>query len=132
MSIAGSLTRRGGRVVAAFALLVLVLLVIGVWAASRWLWREAAAGRNDDPRLTFPTPFRNVRPGVGYVGDARCATCHPVETAAYRDHPMGRSLAPVAAASPLERYGREAHNPFDFGALQFVIERQGDRVFHRE
>ncbi|MBO0697614.1 MAG: hypothetical protein J2P46_04410, partial [Zavarzinella sp.] len=29
-----------------------------------------------DPRLTFDTPFRNVRPDVAYVGDAACAPCH--------------------------------------------------------
>src|SRR5687767_3941935 len=29
-----------------------------------------------DPRLTFDTPFRNVKPHVAYVGDEACVTCH--------------------------------------------------------
>ena len=29
-----------------------------------------------DPRLTFATPYRNVRPDVEYVGDPSCANCH--------------------------------------------------------
>src|SRR5262249_13012830 len=33
-------------------------------------WRGTGPGRpsEDDPRLTFATPYRNVRPGVDYVG----------------------------------------------------------------
>src|SRR5581483_4419862 len=46
-----------------------------------------------DPRLTFPTPFRNVRPDVPYVGDAACAPCHQDIDRSYHADPMGRSAA---------------------------------------
>src|SRR5262245_58160657 len=29
-----------------------------------------------DPRLSYATPYRNVRPDVAYVGDEACAGCH--------------------------------------------------------
>src|SRR5713101_2102362 len=58
----------------------------------------------DDPRLTFATPFLNVRPEVKYVGDETCAGCHEGHAKTYRQHPMGRSLEPIAAATSVERY----------------------------
>jgi cytochrome c-type biogenesis protein CcmH/NrfG len=45
---------------------------------------------------------------------------------------MGRSLAAVADAAPLERYDRAAHNPLELGNLRYQIERNGQRVWHRE
>src|SRR5829696_2782786 len=59
----------------------------------------------DDPRLTYPTRYKNVRPEVKYVGDAACADCHIKESESYARHPMGRSLTPVAEAAPIEQYG---------------------------
>jgi Flp pilus assembly protein TadD len=91
----------------------------------------------DDPRLTFPTPYRNVRPEVRYVGDAVCARCHPGHAESYHHHAMGRSLAPVAAVADAERYDEAARNPFqahapEFAApLTYTVARRGDRVFHR-
>src|SRR5947209_2037218 len=82
-----------------------------------------------DPREVFPTPFRNVKPGVGYVGDAACAVCHRDIAKRYHAHPMGRSAAWVASASPLERYDAEAKFTkmgFDFRAVKVA-----DRVVHR-
>src|SRR5437762_1561401 len=88
-------------VVATLAVLVLVL------AGRRWLGSgddsplhapHSADVRPDDPRLTFQTPYRNVRPEVKYVGDTACAGCHPSQAKTYRQHPMGRSLAPLAEA----------------------------------
>src|SRR5579884_2863510 len=35
---------------------------------------------------------RNTDPGVRYVGDAACESCHPRISASYHQHPMGRSL----------------------------------------
>src|SRR5689334_18423340 len=51
-----------------------------------------------DPRLTFDSPFRNVRPDVTYVGDVACAGCHAEIDKAYHAHPMGRSADFVAKA----------------------------------
>jgi Tfp pilus assembly protein PilF len=85
-----------------------------------------------DPRLTFATPFANVRPGVAYVGDETCALCHVTHAETFGRHPMGRSLAPVAAHPDRVRYDRAANDPFEkFGSL-YRVERRGDRVFHSE
>src|SRR5262249_52740858 len=42
---------------------------------------------DEEPRLTFETPYRNVRPDVKYVGDQVCAKCHAREYDSYRHHP---------------------------------------------
>src|SRR5262249_45569599 len=84
------------------------------------------------PRLTFDTPHRNVRPEVQYVGQDACTQCHEREARTYRDHPMGRSLAPVASVTPVERYDGTAKNPFEALGFVYQIERQGGRVVHRE
>src|SRR4051812_6734068 len=85
-----------------------------------------------DPRVTFDTDFRNVRPDARYVGDAACAGCHSVIAQAYHGHPMGRSAAWVGGgAGPLERYDAAAHNPLRVGPHELVVERDKDRVVHR-
>jgi tetratricopeptide (TPR) repeat protein len=129
--------------VCALALLVL----LGMWAARKW-WPIGGSGmivapgqpppvaRPDtapaDPRRTFATPYRNVRPEVNYVGDEACSVCHPRQSTSYHNHPMGRSLSSVVRASPLERYDRAARNPFDAAGFRYAIERRGERVFHKE
>jgi predicted CXXCH cytochrome family protein len=93
---------------------------------------ETASVSPDDPRLTFPTPYRNVRPEVKYVGDPACAGCHAGLAKTYRDHPMGRSLAAVADATPTERYDEAARNPFAVTGLRYQVERRGDHWWHKE
>jgi Flp pilus assembly protein TadD len=107
-----------------------------------WIWWGKKAGHQageesprydpGDPRLTIATPFRNVRPEVKFVGDEACAGCHAEKAKTYRQHPMGRSLASVAEAAPLERFDSAAHNPLDVSNLRYQVERQGSRVWHRE
>src|SRR5262245_2569834 len=112
------------------ALVAAVGLAVAAWT---WLRRgEPAAARDTDPRLTFATPFRNVRPDVNYVGDATCAACHPDQAEPYRRHPMGRSFAPVSHAVDLERYDEAARNPFEESGFQFLVRRQAGRLFHQE
>src|SRR5262249_3725696 len=94
--------------------------------------QPAAPAPVDDPRLTYVTPYRNVRPEVQYVGDAACAQCHPTQADTYRHHPMGRSLAPVAAIVGEHRYDKAVGNPFHAFGLQFWGDRRGDRLFHRQ
>lgn len=84
-----------------------------------------------DPRLTYATPYRNVRPEVKYVGDAVCAECHDGHAKTFRQHPMGRSLAPVAVSSSPERYAA-ASNPFNANGFVYRVERDGERVVHSE
>ncbi len=80
-----------------------------------------------DPRLTFPTPFRNVRPDVPYVGDAACAPCHQDIDRSYHAHPMGRSAAFTAKAAPVERYDTA---PVTAGAYRLWAEKAGGVVRH--
>src|SRR5262249_11485162 len=112
---------------------LVVLAAVWVYQSGRLPW---GSGRTQadvaDPRLTFPTPYRNVRPEVKYVGDQACADCHREQFASYREPPMGRSLAPVAAAPPGERYDLAAFNPFVASGLHYGIDRRDDRVFHHE
>src|SRR5262245_22229408 len=88
------------------------LALAGSLAAWKWWPRDPAPGKPapapEDPRLTFATPYKNVRPGVKYVGDESCARCHPRHARTFRKHPMGRSLAPVRSAEPVERYDEAA------------------------
>src|SRR5260370_42199421 len=73
---------------------------------------EAPAVAVEDPRLSFPTPYRNVRPDVAYVSEETCAECHPNHADTFRKHPMGRSLAPVASVAAGQPYDARSHNPF--------------------
>lgn len=87
-------------------------------------------GPPPDPRLTFATQFRNVKPDVRYVGDAACAGCHADIDQKYHAHPMGRSAALVSQATPIERYDTAAHNPTTVGPYELFVERAGDKVRH--
>jgi hypothetical protein len=114
-------------------LAIVLLLLFVIWLRSQP--RTESDPGDDfvaDPRLTFDTPFRNVRPEVQYVGDGACAGCHPVESKGFHQHPMGRSLMPIAAVAPTQRYEPALHNPFEVSGIRYEIERQGDRVRHKE
>ena len=112
------------------------LLLLGCLAVVGWrFWQlrvRALQPLPSDPRLTFPTPFRNVRPEFHYVGDQGCAECHRDIAETYRLHPMGRSFARVSQAAPVERYDQAASNPFEKDGFQFLIERREGHLFHRE
>src|SRR5260370_19135382 len=94
-------SKRGLLLLVGVAALVLLVLVLAAW---RWPGGHGddprlegprkADVRPEDPRLTFATPYRNVRPDVKYVGDAACVRCHARQRKTYRKHPMGLSLPP--------------------------------------
>jgi Tetratricopeptide repeat len=85
-----------------------------------------------DPRLTNTSPYLNVRPEVKYVGDEACARCHRAISNSYHLHPMGRSLEPVAKAVPMERFGAEAHDPFEAQGFLYGVAARDGRVYHSE
>ena len=92
--------RRSRRTRLAAILVLIPLIVLGLWFAYRQVWRPTSSvaesnstSKPSDPRLTFATPYRNVRPDVKYVGDETCAACHATESTSFRRHPMGRSAA---------------------------------------
>lgn len=82
-----------------------------------------------DPRLTFATAFRNVRPEVKYVGDAACATCHDPIAQTYHQHPMGRSAEWVRPGTTVDHAAR-SHATFEAGGYKLSVVRKGDRVWH--
>jgi Tfp pilus assembly protein PilF len=44
---------------------------------------------------------------------------------------MGRDLTPLASAAPVERYGKEVHNPFDALGFRLHVDRRDGRLFHQ-
>src|SRR5712691_10215802 len=82
-----------------FRSLVAGLLIGGVLiGAAVFVCKLPGAISNDDRKVPLQagTVYRNTRPGVQYVGDANCASCHPDQAESYRQHPMGRSFAQIA------------------------------------
>jgi predicted CXXCH cytochrome family protein len=106
------------------------------WAARPWLWTIAGLGtttRTSPPRtrdVYADSPYRNARPGVGYVGDEACARCHREIAEAYRSHPMGRSMAPLGGVAKRPPIGASAGLPFEAKGAQFLVEERDGRVFH--
>ncbi len=107
----------------------LILAYFGPWRRGDSSLPDATP---DDPRLTFATPYRNVRPEVRYIGDAACAACHASHAETYRRHSMGRSFEPVARIASRQSYGRDVNNPFEALDRRFVVEPHGDRVVHKQ
>ncbi len=110
------------------------LLLAAALGLSLQLFRAAPVpppgGPPEDPRLAYAGPFRNVAPDVRYVPDSRCADCHRDKARTFAEHPMGRSLLPVArVAAPPE--DSTHNNPFDARGARFAVVREGDRVLHR-
>ncbi|HZW31077.1 MAG TPA: multiheme c-type cytochrome [Isosphaeraceae bacterium] len=101
--------------------------------ASAGLWMTWASRRTSPPlsrhRPDPPSPYPNTRPGVKYVGDAACARCHAEITRTFREHPMGRSLSPIAAAGVADGGDRPR---FTAQGLEYSVEHRGGRVIHRE
>lgn len=114
-----------------------ILLAVGLGAAlaiTAVTWFRSRPVRSvlpPDPRLTYETPFLNVRPEVAYVGDEVCASCHQDICDSYARHSMGRSIEP-AAVDFGERFSPEVKNPFLVGSLRYLAERRNGDVIHSE
>ncbi len=107
--------------------------LLSVAAAAAYLvWRGEPARQRPDPRLTFQTPYRNVRPNVQYVGDAACVECHADIAETYRQHPMANSLAPISAATKVEQFDAAHGNPFQADGFTYQVEKRDGRVVHAE
>jgi Flp pilus assembly protein TadD len=108
------------------AALAVVLLIAGLgWVARPFFFTR----RERD--VYADSPFKNTRPGVGYVGDEACARCHQEVAGAYRSHPMGRSLAPLRGDAKGPPAGTAAGLPFEWKGVQFLVEERDGRVFHK-
>jgi Tfp pilus assembly protein PilF len=114
--------------------LVVALLTAAGAAAAVVAWRASRMppARQTVRPLDEGSPFANTRAGVRYVGDAACARCHAEIAATYRQHPMGRSLAPIDAAPATGGDEAGGRPLFEANGLEYSIERRDGRVFHRE
>ena len=113
-----------------------MLLAGAAWALGPSLgtiggFRSRSAGRSQPRDVYADSPYQNTRPGVAYVGDAVCARCHGEIAAAYRTHPMGRSLAPVGGrrGGPADRRRRGVAVRVEGGAIH--VERRDGRLIHK-
>jgi Flp pilus assembly protein TadD len=116
-----------------------LLLLVSATAGGYWWWRSRPSppqpeptAATDDPRLTFPTRFRNVRPDVQYVGDQACDECHETQCRTYRQHPMGRSMAALPGPRSADHLGPDGRATFEALGLRYDAELRGGRLFHRE
>jgi predicted CXXCH cytochrome family protein len=83
-----------------------------------------------DPRLSYKGPYKNVDPGVKYVGDQVCATCHESVSKKYRQHPMGNSLS-VPSENLDDTPIDEKHNtPFKTLGLEYRVRQDGKDLWH--
>jgi tetratricopeptide (TPR) repeat protein len=116
---------------------VLLLVSAATAAALRW-YSSGQANRDrpipqpdpDPPDAPFVSPYRNTQPGVKYVGDQSCLSCHR-EYRSYSGHPMGRSFAPSAEAPLLEEYGPSPSNPLKLPGLELSVQRKDGHVYHK-
>ena len=119
--------------------LAVILVVAGgilcgglVIAFSKGRTRPPTIVADEDPRLTFPTPYQNVRPEVKYVGDQVCADCHPTQFESFSKTPMGRSLVPISRLAGQERYDAKTMNPFEKKGFSFEVIQRAGKVYHRQ
>jgi Flp pilus assembly protein TadD len=111
---------------------VVAALVIGIaWGIGTSPRRTggSSAGVGD---VYADSPYRNARPGVTYVGDAACTRCHRETALAYRQHPMGRSLAPIGEVSGTKGDEGGGQTLFESQGLEYSIEHRDGHVFHQE
>lgn len=132
-------------------LIALGLLLVAAGACAAWLWQASRGGGRDRhrpskgqaaglpaprvPRIAdIPPQWRAKRPPPprsGYVGSARCASCHAEIAAQWATHPMSRSLQPVPSESPIEDYVH--HTRFrPRGSREYRVERRDNLVLHYE
>jgi hypothetical protein len=83
-----------------------------------------------DPRRAYSGPFENIDPEVAYTPEARCAECHADLARSFAEHPMGRSLLPVAQTRIPPQDSR-FHNPFDALGSNFQVGQSEDHLIHR-
>ncbi len=78
------------------------------------------------------SPYLNTRPDVKYLGDARCVGCHPGSAETFRQHPMGRSFAPIDDTTVKKADEGSSQALFESQGLEYSIERRDGHVLHQE
>lgn len=120
---------QGGRASMSRRAVALALLAVATAGGLGVFW-AARKGRGDRPGLA--SRYRNVGAEVRYVGDDACVRCHAGIAATYRNHPMGRSLIPIAVAPAEFRGGAEAQPLFEANGFTYAMENRGGRTIHKE
>jgi hypothetical protein len=120
-----------GRRVTAYARALAWAAAAAAVVAGVWVTRHGSPTPADGrlARLVAESPFRNIGPGVGYVGDSACTRCHADVAESYRAHPMGRSVARIAAIAD---EGLRAGAEFDAAGYHYTVGRRAGRLVHRE
>jgi hypothetical protein len=107
-----------------------VLGLVLYLAGTRKETNPQASSAPPDPREEYDGPFRNVRLSVRYVPEQDCAGCHADIARTYAQHPMGRSLFPIAQA-PAPPTESQQKNPFEAFGSVFRVESEKGRARHR-
>jgi tetratricopeptide (TPR) repeat protein len=101
--------------------------IAGVYTWMIWAHPDRQGARSE-----AASPYRNTRPEVHYVGDAACARCHAEIATAFRTHPMGRSLVPIAEA-PAETHGESTPRElFEAQGYHYALLLRNGQTLHRE
>jgi predicted CXXCH cytochrome family protein len=86
----------------------------------------------ESPSFALPpisaSPFLNTRAGVGYIGSARCRSCHAAEHASFAHTGMGRSMALV----DLAREPGDAAFDHPPSKRRYEVVRRDGQMIHRE
>ena len=119
------------------AALAIAAIALFLWTRDRApipeAFRQLDTGSEiTDPRLTYSTPFQNVRPDVKYVGDKKCGECHEAICTSFSQHPMGKSVSKATAPSEKQSSDHTTHLSFRAGDLHYQVEPRAEHVYHKE
>ena len=106
-----------------------ILLVIAVAMA---LWMKGPTRIPSGGKTAIKSLNPNPSNGLKYVGDEACVRCHADLAASFRQHSMGRSLAPVDLAPKVIGDGVGATNLFEAQGYVYSVERRDGRTFHMQ
>jgi hypothetical protein len=105
------------------------LAVVGSWMVFvSWRSSRTQSAHRDE----LVSPYQNTRAEVKYLGDSACVKCHGSIAEAFRQHPMGRSLAPIGQADRAKGDEGAGRILFESQGLQYSIEQRDGHVFHQE
>lgn len=132
----GTASSRGLRMLPFVSLLLLGVAVVG--GCQRGPRDESTAVTQAPPaKPAFDPPVVQPREQTGFVGSQVCAECHADLADHFSHHPMGRSLAKVLEASPLEDYESNTsfvtpRPPKSAVTTEYHVKRDDEQVLHCE